>query len=211
MAGHFLQEARRQYTARQIARVAIRLFAERGFDAVTVDEVAAQVGISARTFFRYFASKEDVVLHFQRRLKERLIDAFDARPADEGAVTALRNAYVHTSTVAPEDREELLILGQFLEDSQPLLARSRGEQAVPDAAVVVALSRRLGIDPDRDPVGETIAAAMGAAASAAFHRWVASHGRDDPAARVGAALDIVMAGLFVYDKPPTAYRRRTHK
>jgi AcrR family transcriptional regulator len=211
MVAHSLQEGRRQYTAREIARVAIRLFAERGFDAVTVDEVAAQVGISARTFFRYFASKEDVVLQFQRRLKERLVDAFDARPPGEGAVTALRNAYMATSTVASEDREELLLLGQFLEESSQLLARSRGEQAVPDSALVAAVSSRLGIDPKRDPVGETIAAAMGAAASAAFHRWVASRGRDDPSVRVGAALDVLMAGLSVYDKPQTAYRRRTRK
>src|ERR1700757_2546143 len=106
MAHYSLQAARRQDTASEIARVAIRLFAARGFDAVTVDEIATEVGISARTFFRYFGSKEDVVLQFQRRLNERLIDAFEAQPADEGAVTALRNAYISTSTVAPEDREE---------------------------------------------------------------------------------------------------------
>jgi AcrR family transcriptional regulator len=199
-----LQEARRQYTAREIARAAIRLFAARGFDVVTVDEIAAAVGISARTFFRYFASKEDVVLHFQRRLNDRLVDAFESRPPDEGAVTALRNAYVATSTVAPDDREELLLIGRFLEDSRQLLARSRGEQAVPDAALVLAVSRRLGVDPDGDPLGETIAVAMGAAASAAFHRWVASHGRDDPSVRVGAALDILLVGLSAYDKRPTA-------
>jgi AcrR family transcriptional regulator len=209
MAEYSLQEARRQYTAKEIARVAIRLFAARGFDAVTVDEIATEVGISARTFFRYFASKEDVVLQFQRRLNERLVDAFEARPPDEGAVTALRNAYIFTSTVAPEDREELLLLGRFLEDSRPLLARARGEQTVPDADLVLAMSKRLGINPDRDPLGETIAAAMAAVASAAFHRWVASRGRDDPSRRVEAALDVLLVGLSVYDQPPTADRKRT--
>jgi AcrR family transcriptional regulator len=211
MAQPSLQEARRQYTAREIARVAIRLFAERGFDAVTVDEIAAAVGISARTFFRYFANKEDVVLQFQRRLNERLVDAFEARPPEEGAVTALRNAYIFTSTVAPEDREELLLLGRFLEDSRPLLARARGEQAVPDADLVLAMSKRLGIDPERDALGETIAAAMAAVASAAFHRWVSSRARDDPSVRVAAALDLLLVGLSVYDRPPAADRRRTNK
>jgi AcrR family transcriptional regulator len=211
MAEHSLQEARRQYTAREIARVAIGLFAERGFDAVTVDEIATEVGISARTFFRYFATKEDVVLQFQRRLNERLVDAFEARPPDEGAVTALRNAFILTSTVVPDDREELLLLGRFLEDSRPWLARARGEQAVPDADLVAAVSKRLGINPERDPLGETIAAAMAAVASAAFHRWVASRGRDDPSVRVAAALDVLLVGLSAYDKPPAGDRRRTSK
>jgi AcrR family transcriptional regulator len=211
MAQLSLQEARRQYTTREIARVAIRLFAARGFDAVTVDEIATEVGISARTFFRYFAGKEDVVLQFQRRLNERLVDAFEARPPDEGAVTALRNAYIFTSTVAPEDREELLLLGRFLEDSRALLARARGEQAVPEADLVVAMSKRLGVDPDRDPLGETIAAAMAAVASAAFHRWVASPARDDPSVRVAAAIDVLLVGLSVYDNAPSVDRRRTGK
>ena len=92
-----------------------------------------------------------------------------------------------------------------------MLARARGEQAVPDADLVVSMSKRLGIDPDRDPLGETIAAAMAAVASAAFHRWVASRGRDDPSVRVATALDVLVVGLSIYDKPPTTDRRRTNK
>src|SRR5688500_11186488 len=102
-----LQDRRRRYVAQEIAQVAMRLFGERGFDDVTVDEIAAAAGISSRTFFRYFATKDEVVLQYQRRIQERLVEALAGRPAGEGPVTALRQAYLHTSRVAPEDRERV--------------------------------------------------------------------------------------------------------
>jgi AcrR family transcriptional regulator len=201
-----LQQRRRDYTVREISRSAIHLFAERGFDAVTVEDIAADVGISPRTFFRYFAGKDEVVLRYQRRVQARLVAAFLDR-ASESPITALRNAYVATSTVAPEDRDEYVLVGRFLEDSHQLLARSRGEQGAADRDLVVALAGRLGIDPDRDPTAETIAAATSGAASAAFHRWVASGGQGDPSVAVAAALDLLINGLGAFDKPARPRKR----
>lgn len=191
----------------------MRLFSERGFDAVTVEDIAAEVGLSARTFFRYFAGKDEVVLRYQRRLQARLVAVFETGAAHEPPITALRNAYVATSVVAPEDRTEFVLLGRFLMDSQALLARSRGEHAARNDDVVAVLAERLGIDAGRNPLAETIASAMSAAASAAFYRWVATGGRGDPAEGVGAALDVLMRGLGAFDKPalisaPSWDRRR---
>ncbi len=178
----------------------MRLFAERGFDAVTVEDIAAEVGMSARTFFRYFAGKDEVVLRYQRRLQARLVAVFESHAAHEPPVTALRNAYVATSVVAPGDRTEFLLLGRFLMDSQTLLARSRGEHAARNDDVIAVLAERLGVDPGRNPLAETIASAMSAAASAAFYRWVGTGGRGDPADGVAAALDVLMQGLATFDE-----------
>jgi len=186
----------------------MRLFAAHGFDAVTVEDIAAEVGISARTFFRYFASKDEVVLRYQRRLQARLVAVFETHAAAEPPITALRNAYVATSAVAPEDRAEFVLLGRFLMDSHTLLARSRGEQTARNGEVVALLAEKLGIDPRRDARAETIAAAMSAAASSAFYRWVSTGGHGDPGEGVAAALDLLRQGLAAFDNASTTPARR---
>jgi AcrR family transcriptional regulator len=78
----------------RIADAAIDLFAERGFDQVTVDQVAAAVGISTRSFNRYFPSKEDVVMgEATVAWGEYVRDALGARPADEPVWNSLHAAY----------------------------------------------------------------------------------------------------------------------
>lgn len=191
-----LHDRRREYVTQEIADASMRLFAESGFDAVTVDEIAAEVGISARTFFRYFPTKDDVLLQHHRRIRSRLVRAMSRRPPDEGAVTALRNAYLETSTVSPERREEIARQTRFLAGSRALVAKAHGAGATEVAEVAELVAGRLGISPD-DARAETIAVAMDAAAGAAFRRWALADGAEDPAIHVAAALDLLAAGLEV--------------
>src|ERR1700746_2900542 len=104
-----LGESRRRLTAAELEAAALRLFGERGFDAVTVDDIAAEADVSRRTFFRYFASKEDVLLADHIVQLKRLREARAARPADEPVLTALRNALL-SMTGDFEDRKEMVIL-----------------------------------------------------------------------------------------------------
>ena len=68
-----LVERRRRLLRDEIGMIAVELFASRGFDAVTVDDIAEAAGTSPRTVFRYFASKDEIVLYLARRLDARLI------------------------------------------------------------------------------------------------------------------------------------------
>src|SRR5262245_40611768 len=101
-----LRTKSRESLRAEIAEVAFRVFAERGFDQVTATEVAEAAGISRASFFRYFDSKEDAVF---AALEERGVDVADAlrgRPDGESAWTALRHALdiaVRTYQRSPEE------------------------------------------------------------------------------------------------------------
>jgi AcrR family transcriptional regulator len=185
----------------------MRLFAERGFDAVTIEEIAAEVGMSPRTFFRYFVSKDEVVLRLRRRLLARLLTVFQANAQDAPPITALRDAYVATSVVPPEEHDEFVRVGRFLVDSPTLLVRSRGDWVADTDDLVIALAERLGVDVEEDPIAETIVAAMNGAASAAFHRWICTGGQGNHSEAVAAALDHLIEGLGGFDIPPKSRRR----
>ena len=88
-----LRELTRASVRDQIAEQALVLFDTKGFDATTVDDIAAAVGISSRSFFRYFPAKEDVVVGDPSALGAVVRDAAAARPADEPAWTVLRRSF----------------------------------------------------------------------------------------------------------------------
>lgn len=89
-----LAERKRRLVRDQITDAGLRLIAARGFDAVTVEDVAHAAGVSRRTFFRYFASKEDVVVDFLGDLGGVLAATVRARPTDETWPDALEAACI---------------------------------------------------------------------------------------------------------------------
>ncbi len=89
-----LREAKKLATRQQIAEVAMRLFATRGFDDVTVTEVAAAAGISQKTVFNYFPTKEDLFFDEVPERARALTEAVHGRPDGESIVGALRRLQV---------------------------------------------------------------------------------------------------------------------
>lgn len=182
----------------EIGRIAIELFVERGFDEVTVDDIAEASGTSQRTFFRYFATKDEIVLDLIHRLTRRLLHALEARPADEGAVTALRRAYATTSHVEPTNRERVRQLARVLSSAPVLRARAHGEH-VSDAEVLLApLGARMGLSPD-DPRVRVLATAASAVAAVEFYRWADEGRSSDPSEPIEAAFDLLEAGFAKLD------------
>src|SRR5437879_11261827 len=88
------RERKKQRTREALIDAAFELFARKGFEATTVEEIADAVEVSSRTFFRYFASKEDVALSPTEDLLATLLDTLAGRPPGEPALTALRHAAV---------------------------------------------------------------------------------------------------------------------
>jgi AcrR family transcriptional regulator len=89
-----LREAKKQETRREIADTAMRLFVQRGFDHVTVAEVAAAARVSEKTVFNYFPTKEDLFFDEVPEREAALVAAIRGRKAGESVVTALRRLQV---------------------------------------------------------------------------------------------------------------------
>ena len=92
-----LRERKKREARVAIAEAATLLFAERGFDTVTVAEVAAAAGVSAKTVFNYFPVKEDLVLDGRQRIEEELLLAVSNRPVGSSVIGAVK---AHTLEVA---------------------------------------------------------------------------------------------------------------
>lgn len=189
-----LSSRRRELLRDEIARVAIALFAEQGFEAVTVDDIAEAAGTSQRTFFRYFATKDEIILDYERRLRARLAEALTNRSADEDAVTALRESFKQTARVAPSDRDRVLQHARILRESPGLRMRANGERFAEDGELMALIASRLGAQVSDLPV-RVIVAAMTAVAIQEFWAWVDGGGHGDPAERIEAALTLIERGL----------------
>jgi len=206
-----LRQRRRDFTADEIERAAIELFAERGFTEVTVDEIAEAAGISPRTFFRYFPTKAHVVGAHRKRINHRLVRAFQARPASESTVIALKEAFLSTAKMRSEDRERTVLVGRLLTSPDPLVSNDVGYDLDHRAEMVNLVAKRYGVNPAKDMRPAILVGAMGAAAQTAFVTWLDRGGRGELAELMAEAIGVVMVGLAAIDRPPAAISRKGKK
>jgi AcrR family transcriptional regulator len=203
-----LRQRRRAFTADEIERVAIELFAARGFGDVTVDEIADAAGISPRTFFRYFPTKAHVVRAHQRRLFDRLVRALASRPLNEGPVTALREAFLATARMRADDRDRIVLVGRLLASVGDEVARDVGFEADRTEELVALVAARAGVDSAHSLRPAVLVAAMTGAAQAAFRAWLESGGTVELATMMGEAFELLDTGLARLDRPPAKRSRR---
>src|SRR5436190_19201344 len=122
-----LRERKKQHTRELIADAARRLFAERGFEQVTVAEIARVADVSPQTVFNYFPSKEDLVYWRMESFEEELLAAIrDRRPGDSALAAFARFVLEPRGLLATEDpSHELLGLTRMIAGSPALLAREQ--------------------------------------------------------------------------------------
>lgn len=114
-----LRERTRRAVQAEIVAAAMRLFLERGFEATSMDQIATEVGMSRRSLFRYFGTKEDIVLGDHAAHGQVLRAALEERPADEPPWQALRAALVALLRSLPYDSEDFLKITGMLHASPP--------------------------------------------------------------------------------------------
>ena len=190
-----LRERRKRLTAAELEAAALRLFGARGFDAVTVDDIAAEADVSRRTFFRYFASKEDVLLADHHVQLARLREAMAARPSGEAILTALRNALLSITGDFEDRRERVILRGRIMRETPSLQARSLVHQKSWEDAMQQMVADRLGVDPVLDLRPGVVAATALAAMRVAFNNWLNAGATGDLIALTAEALDLLDGGL----------------
>jgi TetR/AcrR family transcriptional regulator, regulator of mycofactocin system len=177
----------------EVARTALRLFASRGFEETTVDDVATALGIGRRTVFRYFASKNDMVWGDFDWVLERLRTLLDNAPDDERTVEALVRAVVESNYYEPDQLPELRIRMTLITTVPALQAHSMLRYAAWRQVIAEFVGRRLGQRPD-DLIPETVGWAALGTSMAAFVRWV-NNPDDDLQENLVRSYSLLASGL----------------
>ncbi|MET0956529.1 MAG: TetR/AcrR family transcriptional regulator [Cryobacterium sp.] len=175
-----LRERTRRAVHAEITATAMRLFTENGFDATTVDEIAREAGISRRSFFHYFGSKEDLVLGNTVALGESVRAALEARPADEPAWVAIRAAFQVLQTNAMPSIDQFA-LARLYHEAPSLRAKHLEKHLRWQELLAPDIQRRLGLPATAlpDPRARAFVAAALACLDAALDAWYESGGTAD--------------------------------
>ncbi len=193
-----LAERKRRLVSDELTESALQLLALKGYDAVTIDEIVATAGVSRRTFFRYFASKEDVVIQFLADMGTGMCAELAERPAGEPHSTALWNA-VKVPLAICSDRsdhsERALSVVQLILRTPALLARFLERQAQWRGDLTEEMGRRTGLDPEADLYPRLAAGMALTAFDAVLQRWSGSDGTEDPAELLDRAFDVITPAL----------------
>lgn len=188
-----LRERKKIQTREAIRRAAYRLFEEQGYDATPIDQIAEAADVSPSTVFRYFPTKEDIVL----------TDEYDAvweaglraRPTDEPMVESMRQVTVEAlREITAADRAELVQRIRLIREVPAIRGRT-AENTARDAAMISAvLAERTGRPAD-DLELRVISAAILAALQEAMLNWVEGGQTTELEALIDQTMDVLARGL----------------
>ncbi|MEV1174053.1 TetR family transcriptional regulator [Nonomuraea sp. NPDC049784] len=174
-----LRERKKQATREALMAAALRLAHERGLERVRVEDIAAEVGVSPRTFNNYFCSKYEAITARHTDRIRRSVAVLRARPPEEPLWEALAEAMVEPWAQARTDvapAPELLASMRMLADEPALQAESLQVMFAGNGELAAAVAERTGTDAARDLYPHLVAVTAGSAVQAAVAHWL----RSDP-------------------------------
>lgn len=166
----------------EIFNAAWRLFGAHGYEATTVADIAAAAGVSRRTFFRYFSSKEDVLVETTDDLAEAMLAAMAERPLSEPPLVAIERALVPVLEGRLQTERTQTII-RLLRESRTLRRAMLERHALMEERLAVQLAARLGVDSATDSTPQLLAFVARAMMDTAFN-VAYDQGRTDVAALV---------------------------
>jgi len=191
-----LRERKKIKTRMAIRKATYRLVQEQGYDATTIEQIAEAAEVSPSTVFRYFPTKEDIVItdEYDPLLEEEL----RSRPADEPLVKSLRHV-VHTAVERSmsgeyETPEEKRLRGRLMVEVPAVRTRMSESMSVTGRMMCRVVAERTGRDPDDLEVRVYCMGVVGALMEASRY-WIEHGQRDDLAEYVARTLDVLEHGL----------------
>jgi AcrR family transcriptional regulator len=190
-----LRERTRRAVRAELVSEAMTLFLEKGFEATTVEDIAAAAGLSRRSYFRYFASKDDVLAEGLAEVGRAIAEAVTDRPDNEASWTALRrglDSLIDQAESLPRTRD----MGSLMAEGPAIAATHQKKLAHWQTSIAGALAKRL-------PAGTTdpafVASSIAAAGLGCFNVAQAEWHRAENHASLGALTDAAMAALRPLD------------
>jgi len=188
-----LRERKRHETRARIAEAARGLFLARGYDGTTLDAIAAEAGISRRTFFSYFKSKDDIILFWQDADSAELHDALRRSSPDMAPLDAVRDVMVER--IARYTSAQMTAVDKLMRSSEALIARKQSYYAEQEQALLAVLAE-VWRQPARRAELRMVAMASIGAMRLALQAWREQTGEPRPVAEfLRDAFDRLKTGL----------------
>jgi len=190
-----LRERKKARTRASIREHALRLFGEQGYEATTVEQIAAAAEVSPSTFFRYFPTKEDVVLRDD--FDDRILEAFARQPASLAPVAAIRASLRDAiATFTPAEWQEFRVAAELSITVPEIRARQLDELSRTIDMMANALAKRIGRPADDLAVRTYVGAVFGVMISVLTpDAWSGATVGEQTFRRMDDALALLEAGL----------------
>jgi AcrR family transcriptional regulator len=201
-----LRERKKQRTRESIARAAHQLFAERGYHATTLPDIAEAADVSTRTIFAYFPSKEDILFSEFAVLKDALAQALAVRPEGEEALETVRTFILSSHGLEKTELEQQL--SRCVESDETLRSHMRARLAQLEDVIAAAIAKDLGA-PEDDIRPQVVAASLTAAVLVLSERGNSNPkptSAEDIAAHIDPVITFLRGGLDALKEPTTPLR-----
>jgi AcrR family transcriptional regulator len=204
MAGAGLRERKKAETRRAIAAAALRLATERGPDAVTVEDIAAAAGVSGRTVFNHFATKDEAILGIDPERRAEIAADVERALVERAPLHALRSVFVRRMTSSDESGRFWLARATLAGQHPQLRAAQMAAQASLERELAAAVATALGLDVDRDPYPDVLVTVAMSTLRVILARS-AHHGGRALRREIDVAFALIADGL----RPPAPARADT--
>ena len=168
----------------RLAKAAMKLYAEQGFEQTTVAEIAARAGLTERTFFRHYTDKREVLFYGTEMMQQLLVEAVAAAPASATAMDAVGAAFQAAGAMLQENQDRARLRDAIVSANAELRERELIKLAALASAVAGALRDRGIPEPAASLAAETGVAVF----KVAFARWISEEGQSDLPAILRASM-----------------------